>query len=732
MAKDRFLIAPFNKGLQEDVRPWLIADDAFAKLSNAYVYEGRVRKRFGTLLMNSEEDSSVAQLYSRLRMALAAPNGITNGAGAATGTVPGAIFKIGQSFSIGDEIFTVTTLGAPAAMITTGASTTMTYDTTNGNYVFAGAAGTTQIYFYPAEPVMGITHYEQLAVNNELTYAFDTQFAYAYSGTAWFRLGTAIWTGSNSEFFWSTNYRGDNNYTYLLFTTNFKTSEMKFWNGTTATWTAFAPQYLIAGGANTIKAARVIVSFKNRLLLFNTVEYDAVSAADQKFPHRCRYSQNGSPVETEAFHQDDPKRGDHVDCPTREAIISAKKLKGRLIVFFERSTWELVYTANQAEPFVWRQLNQDLGCESTFSVVPFDKVLLSVGNVGIHACNGLNVERVDKSIPNFVYNIHNDDDGIYRVHGIKDYTNELVYWTIPSDIFPNKVLVFNYTNGAWALNDDSFTTFGYYQNPTDIIWETWEKEWGHSIEPWDSGTSQAKFRQVIAGNQQGYTFIVSAGTPRNAPSMQITNMTYVGDIVTIVMIDHNLSFGDFIIIEEAQGITNLNGKIYTVQVVDDEDTIRVTYDSESPAVPLTTAYKGGGTAALVSRIDIKTKEYNFYLKQAKNAYISKVDFCVDKIVGGQITVDSFVSSSPVSLLTEGTGNNSIIGTNILETSPYDIVPLEVSQDRVWHPLYFQAEGEVVQLRLYMSDTQLKDPVIAMSDFQLNAMVFYAQPVGRLQ
>ena len=50
MATDRFLIAPIdeNSGLQKNVLPWLIPDNAFSEFNNAYVFRGRVRKRFGS------------------------------------------------------------------------------------------------------------------------------------------------------------------------------------------------------------------------------------------------------------------------------------------------------------------------------------------------------------------------------------------------------------------------------------------------------------------------------------------------------------------------------------------------------------------------------------------------------------------------------------------------------------------------------------------------------------
>jgi len=119
--------------------------------------------------------------------------------------------------------------------------------------------------------------------------------------------------------------------------------------------------------------------------------------------------------------------------PTEEAIVSAEFIKDRLIVFFERSTWELAYTGNQVLPFVWQKINTELGSEATFSVVPFDKVVLAIGNTGVHACNGSNVERIDTKIPDTVFEIFNKENGVSRVAGVRDYFNEMVYWSFPLD-----------------------------------------------------------------------------------------------------------------------------------------------------------------------------------------------------------------------------------------------------------------------------------------------------------
>ena len=168
MAYERFLIAPVESGLQKDLSAWMISDDAFERLNNACIFRGKVKKRFGSYYMGYGATAGFGQLHSRLRIALSggAAVGITDGSGNATGTVPGAKFGVGQMFSIGNIMYTVHQLGAPATMLKTDGTTTATYNTTTGEYVFVAAPISTQIYFYSAQPVMGITQYEKYGIYN--------------------------------------------------------------------------------------------------------------------------------------------------------------------------------------------------------------------------------------------------------------------------------------------------------------------------------------------------------------------------------------------------------------------------------------------------------------------------------------------------------------------------------------------------------------------------------------
>ena len=754
MAFDRFMIAPFTQGWRTDLRPWLIPDEAFEQLNNAYIFRGRVRKRFGSKLMGfGWSTGQTEQLFSRLRIEVAT----TDVNGDAAGTVPGAIFEIGQLFSIGDAIYTVYQTGVPAAMLSTDSNTLIaSFNTTTGAFVFTNAPAMEDVWFYPAQPVMGLTQYEIGPINNWPAYAFDTQFAYVFAGGFWQRSVSGadpVFKGANDQYFWATNWAGINPSDRVLFVTNFNATvgspgvtDDPIWTFDGTTWDIFSNAYTIFNTAGDfIYTARIILPFKNRLVMLNTIEQDVGMTTNTAYPNRARFCHYGSPFsggpanpyawlepnQTSGANKADG--GGFIDAATNEAIVSAEFIKDRLIVYFERSTWELAYTGNQVYPFTWQKINTELGSEATFSSVPFDKVILTIGNTGVHACSGANVERIDDKIPEYVFTIIDKATGVARVAGIRDYYTKMVYWTFPSveggedSIFSTKVLTYNYKSNSWGVNDDSITCWGYFEQQEDQTWASISDTWEDLIMVWDSGPQQSQFRQVIAGNQEGFIFIISADITRNADVLQITNLTVASGGINFTVINHNLSVGDYIYVENASGVTGFNFNIFMVTNFIDVDTFAV-----RPLV-ITGTYEGGGTIARVSNIGILSKQWNPYVEKGRDVYLSRIDFGVTSTSSGQITVDYYPSATSLSMIQAGTATNSIMGTNVLETFPYPTVPLEEQQTRLWHPIYFQTEGECIQIFLSMSPTQITNTTIADSDFQLEGLVLHTMPTSqRLQ
>lgn len=734
-AFDRFLIAPFNSGLQTDLAPWILAEDAFTRLNNAYIRHGRLNKRFGSRLMGVGEDAT-APLSSRLRIQV----DTTDGAGSSSGATPISLGAIGQIFSIGDEIFTVHQ--ATGTLYTDGGASTHTFDTTNGIFVFTGVAALTPVFWYSSNPVMGFFNYESNEIANRPLYAFDTQFVYIFSGNAWARNGTTVWHGSNSDFFWSTNWTGANINNTYTFTTNFQVTNkngavvgatddpMYYFNGS-ATWTAFYPKFLTTN--ERIFTSRIIIPFRDRLVLLNTVEQDAANTSNIHYPNRCRFSHNGSPLAASAYlepNQAAATGGGYIDAPTKEAITSAEFIRDRLIVHFEKSVWELAYTGNHVLPFLWQQLNTELGSESTFSSVGFDKHILTIGTTGIHACNGVNVDRIDGKINEDVFNLRNRNNGKFRVAAIRDYFTEMVYWTYPSleaqpnaDTYPDKILVYNYKNQTWAYNDDTFTAFGYFEQQIGKTWaDVGGLTWAEAGFEWSSGVTQSEAKKIVAGNQQGFCFLIEPTGNRNAPSLQITDMT-VGDPTVLKIIDHTLQPGDFIYVENVSGATLADG-IYKVLFIENADEVQV--DVASAGV-----YTGAGTAARVSRVDIKSKEWNPYIKEGRDVFLSRISFYVTNTPNSKIRVDSFVSSSGLSLADQGALTNTLFGEDpfVLDLGPYASLPFEATQQRFWHNLSFDAEGENIQIRIYYDDDQMADINVSLAGLELHGFVLYTLPTS---
>jgi len=761
MPYDRFLISPIQSGLITDVRPWQIPEDAYAKLNNAYVHKGVLRKRFGSKLMGESSATSVEdQLRSRLRVLV----DITNGSGNASGTVPGTVFEVGQIFSIDDNIYTVAVTGTPGNLLDQGFPIpTATYNTSTGAYNFVGAAPNANVYFYPSQPVMGITHFEDNKVASNPAFAFDTQFVYRYNGSSWNEDSGPVWQGSNSDFFWASNWTGRTLDETALFVSNFNATvgtpaatDDPLYVYRNSAWVEFRPVFEVAANlpSKYVATAKLVIPFKDRLLLLNTIEYDVSTNTNVEHVNRCRFCHNGVP-----FPADVPdnvaaavsnawlegsqtwtiggttRRSDgagFIDAPTEEEIESAEFIKDRLIVYFERSTWELAYTGNQVQPFVWQKINTELGSKSLKSPVPFDKAVFAVGRNELHGCSGANVSKIDEKISDQVFEIRNSNDGLKRVAGIRDYYTELVYWAFPSvnadtnsQIFNDKVLVYNYIDDAWATADDTITAFGYFEEPNAVSWESTELYWSESNFKWDSGTTQTKFRQIIAGNQQGFMFVCDPDISTNEAVMQITNLAYVGTDLHCTIINHTLNDGDFIrIIDE--GVTLTGSGIYKIAVVD-SDTVNIL------DCTMTGTYDGGARAARVSRIDILSKQWNFYIDKGKNFFLAKIDFAVEKTSNGEVTIDYYPSATEISMIDSAQATGMILGDNILETSPYDLYPLEQSQKRLWHPVYFQTEGECVQIRIYLSDDQMLDPDISAEDFKLEGLVVFARQTSeRLQ
>lgn len=645
----------------------------------------------------------------------------------------------------GDGTFSVTGSGVASGSY-------INYNTGTVVLVFSaltgGGAITVDFDYYPSLPVMGIWQREIAAINDEQTIWFDEKYAYIYNGTDFqeFIPGTT-WDSTDSDFFWCTNYRGINPQDRLFFTTNFvntAANPMRYTDGTT--WTTFTPA---VDASNSLFSARILIPYYGRLLALNTWEGASVGAAVNIF-NRCRFSQIGNPVAADAWRSDQFGKGGFLDAPTNEAITSARFIKNTLLVSFENSTWQLRYVGEYGLPFIWERVAADLGSESTFSTVFFDRGVLMVGDKAIIRGDSSEVDRIDLNIPDQIFKFKNSNNGVKRVWGARDYQRELVFWNYADAeansisetgiVFPNRMLVFNYRNNTWAIFRDNVTAIGTFQLENNILWDSQIVFWDDESITWDDFFSQTLFPAITIGNQEGFVHLYGYKTPDD-PSLSITDIDLSGPI-TITSINHNLETGEIIYLTDLQFLnnstfepltTNLNEELYRVRVVDADTFVISKWDfftkmykedfSFTPD-PSQALYIGGGQITLFPKLEVQTKDFNIYQTSGLQTKLSYIDFLLSSTPSAAMSIQLNMNSSPAIIGNMLVGNQNVSSSL---TSPF----YGPASDYAWHRFYATAFGQYFNILMTYNDDLMNTLATHQQKWELQGLVTWTRPGGKL-
>jgi hypothetical protein len=210
-----FLISNLRYGLEEGLQPWLIPQDAWATLTNAYLRRGVLCKRNGmiefTRMVHAVADEAIGAL----------------GTDHYTGTLAEFPIRVGDlSFTDGTLLLeddgdgTLSGDGTGTIVYTTGV-----YDITfSGNTT---GAVTADYDFYPGLSLVGIEGYSNLTTTETDLMVFDKRRCGKWDTTNE-KLedtnGVDVWTGGDFDYFWGCNARN-----YLYVTNN--VDRIKRWTG---------------------------------------------------------------------------------------------------------------------------------------------------------------------------------------------------------------------------------------------------------------------------------------------------------------------------------------------------------------------------------------------------------------------------------------------------------------------------------------------------------------------
>jgi Ubiquitin-activating enzyme E1 FCCH domain len=679
---------------------------------NAEIQEGSVIISIGTTILRDNGNGTLSQTGNITGATNANPGVITSTAhGLTTGDqitisgVQGMTQLNGNTYTV--TVVTVNTfsigVNTTAFGVYTGGGSWIslsTFGTINyltGNvvitYTRAATAATISFGYYPSLQVMGIWKRDIPTIGIDQTVFFDTKYAYQFVSGGFQEIQPGqVWTapnnsdGTNTFFFWATNYQGITPSQRYFFATNdnitlgASTPYDPIYYLFNSVWTALQPQ--LDAVPNFLYQALIVIPHYGRLLAFNTWEgpktggdFDASKAVN--YYARCRGSAIGNPIVTgagsnaNAWRTDIFGQGFFLDAPTNESIVSVAFFRNTLIVFFEYSTWQLRYLGEYGLPFIFERISSDFGSVSTFSSIVFDQGVMTVSDRGIIQASAAGLTRLDEQIPETAFSFEIQNNAPDFVHGARDFEKEVVYWnyydtTDPGEfqVFPNTTLLFNYKNNTWAQFRDTITCFGPGQFQFEITWDSLTTFWDSEVS-WDTSDDQNYVDYITCGNQQGYISVyenqeaatASGQITMFAPSLAITAFTLLAASTTITVPNHNLDNYEFIYLTGAlwSGTDpGFNNFIYQVQAVDQNTLTLFLWNQEtlsySDVVKTSSAtYIGGGRVALLPIMDIVGKDFSPFQGAGKGFKLSYIDFQMDSNIQlpsiPAVTVQLFVNSN---------------------------------------------------------------------------------------
>jgi hypothetical protein len=522
--------------------------------------------------------------------------------------------------------------------------------------------------------------------------------------------------------------------------------------------------------------ARMILPFKDRLVFFGPVIQTSAAGSQIYLEDAIIYSQNGTPYYTASFpatlptdvlssttvftpilvpvnrtatptsyFEDQTGFGGFILSGIDQPINTVSPNEDVLIIGYDTNQVRMVSTGNDIVPFNLFVINSELGATSTFSIVNMDQGVITRGNRGYTITSQTSSQRIDLDNPDQVFEIDNVNNGTERFCAQRDFINEWVYFTYPSNQqdqtqyrFPTETFQFNHRDNSWAIFKETYTTYGAFRIQTGFTWATvglTYPTWDVWNDPWDAGNSTLLQQTVIAGNQQGFILLRAIGTGEGA-SLAIQNIS--GN--TITSPDHCLILKDFIVINGVLGAAGqyLNGKIFQVT----STTLNsFTIDFTVPAV----TYSGGGTIVRLYVPFIQTKQFPISWGLARKTRIGVQQYLLSKTVLGQITLYLYLSTDSSNPYNFGPivpdiepENNALIFSTILYTCPEStnlgLTPANTNlqqlnligdngsssnnQSQIWHRMNTSLLGDTVQLGFTISDDQMSSYTPILPSFAI--------------
>lgn len=479
MSYEPFLIAPFRIGLDLDLDPWLLPEDAFAEIRNAHIKHGVVQKREGYKLLsqaaetNANFEITAASNTDPVVLTLTDVTALSNGDRIQVNYVVGMTELNGNQYLVSNK-----TGGVGGTIDLQDLNENDINGISYGVYISDGFVST-----FPAVRIMGIGRTYD-SEGNKNTYVWDTARGYFFNKTNQslepLDLSDIFDSGEENYICW-TNWSSVANTSASplnrIYFTNGKAHSaglngLRFYSTATEPTTPilaadslFQPNI---NGGNALNGCQFLFAIKQRLLLLGTFEGGTTYAQRARW---CAARRPGTPgAFTDEWDDDTPGLGGFVDAPTSEHMVTARQLFDSVIVWFTNSVWIVSPTNDPRLPFRWDKINGFRGGDARCASLELDRYVLGVSIRGISVTDANQTKRIDERVEDFVTDLINSE-GFGKTFCERNY-QLLRTWIlyVGGDDGTDEVsaaLILDDESGAWSIYDVAMNVLGHGQVAED-------------------------------------------------------------------------------------------------------------------------------------------------------------------------------------------------------------------------------------------------------------------------
>lgn len=737
MSYQPFLIALYETGIDRQLQPWLIPNDAFVDIFDGFCYRGVVQNRNGY----TGFATGLKSTYTESRMVV----GVTAEAhGTGNGSPGPYVFNLAQTPVRRGT--TVITAGAQTATdngiggFTTspaGGSGTINYTTgaisiTFANNVGGGTNITVTYDYHPGNPVMGIMNFFPNDFTRQLV-VVDTQYVNIYNPSTdrleYRAAAFGPYNGDNQDFYSWVNYPDASSNPRLLFSNGAQPDRIQQWNGSNVT--NYAPTF--AGGTLN---ARQMFEVKDRLVLFQTYEGGSF------FPRRIRIS--GTGVNTDVFDTTATGAG-FIDIPDNTFFYGAAFNRDDVMFFTEAACWMLKYTGNDVTPFALEKIDGSRGSKAAFSVISYLNRTMAASPRGLILSNGYTLERMDENIPEFSYNTINneffescfsafldEERDVYMLYPAKAQDDP--HYAPPDfleDESSSEILVSNFEEDTFSIYRLPLSCLGNFVSADNLTWNDLTAANGFpnwaslaaNFASWKAFPYSKGVPVTLGGGHKGEIFEMNIDESEDN-IQKVRDISIIDDTTLEITTDwNNYKIGDYIFLSGIGGMVEVENKQFAIKSRPDYYTFRV----EAYGASNFTAYTSGGEASRVIPFEALTKQFNPFINLDKKIRIGWAYFYVSiaKTVLTTPDADGVEQPDRAYLSIDAyTNDNYANKTNPTFSYKVDCTNLQnVKGSKAWVKIWINQTAQFIQFRLH--NTQ------AGAEMKLHAMMLGVQPLGRV-